>query len=106
MSMSLRLFEWFLKAAGIKAKYDRPVEDINRMKEKINKGRTFTVKPMKGQTVKYNEILVKENSVEGFAGMKFFVVATATADGTTKYALYDGEGHDTGMKVTISPAEA
>ena len=56
--------------------------------------------------VKYNEILVKENSVEGFAGLKFFVVATATADGTTKYALYDAQGHDTGMKVTISVASA
>ena len=56
--------------------------------------------------VKYNEILVKENSIEGFAGNKYYVLGTATADGTTKYALYDGEGHDTGMKVTISVASA
>ena len=56
--------------------------------------------------VKYNEILVKENSVEGFAGKKYFIVGTATADSTTKYALYDAQGHDTGMKVTITAVES
>ena len=56
--------------------------------------------------VKYDEILVKENSVEGFVGNKYYIAGSATADGTTKYALYDGEGHDTGMKVTISVASA
>jgi hypothetical protein len=52
--------------------------------------------------VKYNEILVTENSVEGFAGNKYFIIGTATANGTTKYPLYDAEGHDTGMTVTIT----
>ena len=60
MSLSLRLFEWFLKAAGIKAKYDRPAEDILRMKEKINRHRTFTVKPMKGQRVEKKEVLGRQ----------------------------------------------
>ena len=55
--------------------------------------------------VKYNEILVKENSVEGFVGMKFFIVGTATANGTTKYPLLDAHGEDTGMSVTITPVE-
>ena len=60
MSISLSLFKWVLKAAGVKAKYDRPAEDINRMKEKINKNRTFTLKPMKGQRVEYKEILGRQ----------------------------------------------
>ena len=60
MSISLSLFKWGLKAAGVKAKYDRPAEDINRMKEKIDKNRTFTLKPMKGQRVEYKEILGRQ----------------------------------------------
>ena len=80
MSISLRLFKWFLKAAGIKAKYDRPVEDINRMKEKINKGRTFTVKPMKGQTVKYKEIL----------GRQVLVIRDERSSGRALLYLYGG----------------
>ncbi len=51
---------------------------------------------------KYNLVEVTENSVDGFVGQKFYVVATATADGTTKYDLYDLTGTATGMKVTIS----
>ena len=80
MSISLRLFEWFLKAAGVKAKYDRPVEDINRMKEKINRGRTFTVKPMKGQYVEYKEIL----------GRKVLVIKEERAPGRALLYLYGG----------------
>ncbi len=52
--------------------------------------------------VKYNEILVKENSVEGFAGNKYFIIGTAVADSTTKYHLFDAQGQDTGMQVTIT----
>ena len=75
--------------------------------EQLATGKAATTGGVKSFSgVKYNEILVKENSVEGFAGLKFFVVATATADGTTKYALYDAQGHDTGMKVTISAVSA
>lgn len=51
---------------------------------------------------KYNLVEVTENSVDGFVGQKFYVVGTATADGTTKYDLYDLTGNATGMKVTIS----
>lgn len=75
--------------------------------EQLATGKAATTGGVKSFSgVKYNEILVKENSVEGFAGLKFFVVATATADGTTKYALYDAQGHDTGMKVTITAVSA
>ena len=81
MSISLKMFECFLKAAGIKAKYDRPVEDINRMKEKINRGRTFTVKPMKGQSVTYKEIL----------GRQVLVIRDERATGRALLYLYGGE---------------
>lgn len=75
--------------------------------EQLATGKAATTGGVKSFSgVKYNEILVKENSVEGFVGLKFFVVATATADDTTKYALYDAQGHDTGMKVTISAVSA
>ena len=75
--------------------------------EQLATGKAATTGGVKSFSgVKYNEILVKENSVEGFAGKKYFVVGTATADGTTKYALLDGEGHDTGMKVTITAVES
>ena len=50
----------------------------------------------------YAEIEVKENSVEGWAGQKFYIIATATADGTTKYDLYDAEGQTVGVKVSIT----
>ena len=91
---------------GIELKeYDFTSYDSNN--EQLATGKAATTGGVKSFSgVKYNEILVKENSVEGFAGMKFFVVATATADGTTKYALYDAQGHDTGMKVTITPVSA
>lgn len=54
---------------------------------------------------KYNLVEVTENSVDGFVGQKFYVVATATPNGTTKYDLYDLTGTATGMKVTISAVE-
>ena len=80
MSISLSLFKWFLKAAGVKAKYDRPAEDINRMKEKINKNRTFTIKPMKGQRVEYKEILERQ----------VLVIRDENASGRSLLYLYGG----------------
>lgn len=80
MSVSLSLFKWFLKVSDIKGKYDRPVEDINRMKEKINKGRTFTVKPMKGQRVEYKEVL----------GRQVLVIRNGKASGRALLYLYGG----------------
>ena len=51
----------------------------------------------------YIEIEVLTNSVEGFAGNKYFVAEDATADGTTAYQLYTDAGTTgTGMYVTIS----
>ena len=54
---------------------------------------------------KYNQVVVTANTVAEFVGQKFYVVATATADGSTKYDLFDTEGSATGMKVTISESE-
>ena len=80
MSVSLRLFQWFLKAADIKGKYDRPAEDINRMKEKINKRRTFTIRPLKGQHVSYKEI----------QGRQVLVIKDERASGRALLYLYGG----------------
>ena len=55
--------------------------------------------------VKYDLVEVTQNSVDGFVGQKYYVVATATANGTTKYDLYDLDGKATGMKVTITQPE-
>ena len=55
--------------------------------------------------VKYNLVEVTQNSVDGFVGNKYYVVATATANGSTKYDLYDLDGKATGMKVTIAQPE-
>lgn len=54
---------------------------------------------------KYNQVVVTANTVAEFVGQKFYVVATATADGSTKYDLFDTEGSANGMKVTISESE-
>lgn len=53
----------------------------------------------------YKEVEVMENTVPEWVGMKFLVIDTATADGTTKYAVYNLDGTDTGMWVTISVPE-
>ena len=50
MSLSLSLFKWFLKASNVKKRYDRPIEEINRMKEKMNRRMNLRVKPGKGWT--------------------------------------------------------
>ena len=51
----------------------------------------------------YVEVEVKENSVPEWVGRKFYIIADAVADGTTKYPLLDAEGNDTNVKVTITP---
>ena len=44
-----------------------------------------------------------ENSPEtSWVGRKFYIIANADADGTTKYDLYDAEGSTIGVKVTIT----
>ncbi len=49
------------------------------------------------------EVEVKENSVAEWVGRKFYIIATAAADGETKYPLYDAEGNEAGILVTITP---
>ena len=46
---------------------------------------------------------MKENSIAEWVGRKFYIISTATADGTTKYPLYDAEGQEAGVLVTITP---
>ena len=46
---------------------------------------------------------MKENSVADWVGRKFYIIANAAADGTTKYPLYDAEGNEAGILVTITP---
>ena len=48
------------------------------------------------------EVEVKENSVPEWVGQKFWIAADATADGTTKYPLYDAEGNAVGVQVSIT----
>ena len=51
----------------------------------------------------YIEVEVKENSIPEWVGRKFYIIATAAADGETKYPLYDAEGNEAGILVTIAP---
>lgn len=46
---------------------------------------------------------MKENSIADWVGRKFYIIADAVADGTTKYPLYDAEGQEAGVLVTITP---
>ena len=59
----------------------------------------------KFSNVDYKQIVVTENSVEGFVGRMFYIVASASTDGTTKYDLFDSEGQATEIKVTVTEAE-
>lgn len=47
------------------------------------------------------QIIVLENTEEGFVGQKFFIPSNAEADGETKYTLYNADKEDTGIQVTI-----
>jgi len=51
----------------------------------------------------YTEAEVKENTEPEWVGRKFYIISTAVADGTTKYPLYDAEGQEVGVLVTITP---
>ena len=53
--------------------------------------------------VEYTEAEVKTNTEPEWVGRKFYIISTATADGTTKYPLYDAEGQEAGVLVTITP---
>lgn len=46
---------------------------------------------------------MKENSIADWVGRKFYIIADAVADGTTKYPLYDAEGQEAGVLVAITP---
>lgn len=48
------------------------------------------------------EIEVLTNSVEGWAGNKYWVAADAEADGTTKYPLYEASDSAEGIGVTVT----
>lgn len=51
----------------------------------------------------YNQIEVVTNSVEGWAGNKYYIASTATADGTTAYELFTDAGTTSAnVFVTIS----
>lgn len=50
----------------------------------------------------YAEIEVKTNSEASWVGQKYYIIANAIADGTTKYDLYDAEGNAIGVKVTVT----
>lgn len=63
-----------------------------------------TGKSLKFNGVKYVEIVVTQNSVEGWAGRKFYIISNASADGTTKYDLYDEKGNTVGVKVAVTAA--
>ena len=52
----------------------------------------------------YAEIEVKTNSIPEWVGRKYYIIANATADGTTKYDLYDAEGQTIGVKVSVTEA--
>lgn len=51
----------------------------------------------------YKEVKVIENDFEWAVGHLYLVAADAKADGETKYPIYEVDGTDTGMQVTISP---
>lgn len=48
------------------------------------------------------EIVVLENTEDGFVGQKFFIPTNAQADGSTKYPLYNSEKEDTGIQVAVT----
>ena len=50
----------------------------------------------------YKEVEVTENDFEWAIGHKYLIIGTATADGTTKYPLYETNGTDTHMWVTVA----
>ena len=50
MSLSLKLFKWFLRTSNVKKRYDRPIEEINQMKAKLNRRMNLEIKPGKGWT--------------------------------------------------------
>ena len=45
---------------------------------------------------------MKTNSEASWIGQKYYIIANATADGTTKYDLYDANGNTIGVKVTVA----
>ena len=46
---------------------------------------------------------MKTNTEPEWVGRKFYIISTANADGETKYPLYDAEGQEAGVLVTITP---
>ena len=61
MSVSLRLMKRLLKAKKVKEAYDRPIAEIEAAKKKRNSKRTFSLKPLSGQTVE--EIRIGDREV-------------------------------------------
>lgn len=47
------------------------------------------------------EIVVLENTEDGFVGKKFFIPTNTQADGSTRYSLYNSEKEDTGIQVAV-----
>ena len=52
----------------------------------------------------YTQIEVVTNSVEGFAGNKYFIISSAKANGTSIYKLYTDAGN-TGADIWVSIEE-
>ena len=47
---------------------------------------------------------MKTNSIPEWVGRTYYIIANATADGTTKYDLYDADGQTIGVKVSVTEA--
>lgn len=53
----------------------------------------------------YAEIEVKTNYEPSWVGRKFYILASANADGETLYDLYDAEGNAVGVKVKVAEVQ-
>ena len=60
MSASLCLMKWLMKAMKIKESYDRPIAEIEETKKKRNRKMSFSLKPLRGQTLEMTSICDRE----------------------------------------------
>lgn len=75
-------------------------------KTKDNEWGTGTVQATGITSGKYMQVEVLTNSVGGFVGQKYYIIATAKTNGSTAYQLYTDAGKNgAGIWVTIEVAE-
>ena len=60
MSVSLCFMKWLLKTMKIKESYDRPIAEIEETKKKRNRKMSFSLKPLRGQTLEMTSISDRE----------------------------------------------